>query len=134
MVNKYKGSIKRKRENKKKLQQFRDSRKCQDCGSKKGLTLHHIIPKSVGGQNIKTNCVILCRKCHNLEHSKNHKEKWSNEDIDLIILLRKQGYNYDDISGFLGRSISSCTTMVHNIKLGVDNLSNELRTPLIRKR
>lgn len=111
---------------KKSLKQWKRSQKCESCGSKKGLTLHHIIPKEVKGRNIKSNLIVLCRGCHNLEHSINHKKKWNNEDIDLIILLRKQGYSHDDISGFLGRSISSCTTMVHNIKLGVDNLSMEL--------
>lgn len=112
---------------KRSLKQWKQNKKCGSCGSKKGLTLHHIIPKEIKGRTIKSNLIVLCRGCHNLEHSINHKKKWCNEDIDLIILLRKQGYSYNDISGFLGRSISSCTTMVHNIKLRVDNLSMELR-------
>lgn len=114
------------KEHKNNLRKFRNSRQCQECGSKNHLTLHHIIPKSLDGKNVKSNIVVLCRKCHTKEHTMNHKKKWTNHDIELIILLRKQGYKYEDISCMLGRSIYACTTMVHNIKMGVDNLSMEI--------
>ena len=121
-----KQDIKKRKNYKIRLKQFRDSKKCQDCGKGNDLTLHHIIPKEVGGKSIKSNLMILCRSCHNQEHQDNHKKRWSNEDIELIILLRKQGYSHDQISEFIGRSISSVTTMVHNVKLKVDNLSNKI--------
>ena len=110
------------------LKQFRESRCCSECGSKKKLTLHHIIPKSLKGKSTKENLIVLCRNCHNKEHSlKPDSKRWTNDEIDLIVLLRKQGYTFDEISEMLDRSISSCTSMIHNIKLGVDNLSRELR-------
>lgn len=38
--------------------------KCQDCGTKHNLTIHHVKPKSEGGKNDIGNIEILCRGCH----------------------------------------------------------------------
>lgn len=43
--------------------------KCSECGSKYRLTLHHIIPKSEGGQHDILNFQLLCRKCHDIKHA-----------------------------------------------------------------
>jgi len=38
---------------------------CADCGEKpKKLTIHHIIPQSMGGKDTRDNAVGLCRQCH----------------------------------------------------------------------
>lgn len=37
---------------------------CWNCGSPKDLTRCHIVARSLGGQDIPSNYVILCRKCH----------------------------------------------------------------------
>ena len=42
---------------------------CAVCGSKKNLVLHHRIPKIEGGNNDKTNIVVLCEGCHKKIHS-----------------------------------------------------------------
>jgi len=42
----------------------RDGHQCVYCGSKKELTLDHIIPKSRGGSNDWTNLVTSCLKCN----------------------------------------------------------------------
>lgn len=42
----------------------RDGYECVYCGSKKDLTLDHVIPKSKGGQNTWTNLVTCCFKCN----------------------------------------------------------------------
>lgn len=42
----------------------RDNFKCVYCGSKKDLTLDHVIPKSKGGTNEWTNLVTCCTKCN----------------------------------------------------------------------
>ena len=41
----------------------RDSHECVYCGSKKDLTLDHVLPKSRGGGNEWTNLVTSCFKC-----------------------------------------------------------------------
>ena len=42
----------------------RDNHECAYCGSKKQLTLDHIIPKSRGGGNDWNNLVTCCFKCN----------------------------------------------------------------------
>lgn len=37
---------------------------CWNCGSPKDLTRCHIIARSLGGEDIPSNYVVLCRKCH----------------------------------------------------------------------
>jgi 5-methylcytosine-specific restriction endonuclease McrA len=42
----------------------RDNHECVYCGSKKQLTLDHVIPKSKGGRNEWNNLVTCCFKCN----------------------------------------------------------------------
>lgn len=42
----------------------RDKHKCQYCGSTKGLTIDHVIPKSKGGGDTWENLVVACSKCN----------------------------------------------------------------------
>lgn len=42
----------------------RDGNKCQYCGSTKGLTIDHVIPKSRGGTDSWENMVIACSHCN----------------------------------------------------------------------
>ena len=38
---------------------------CAWCGKKpKKLTIHHIVPQSMGGKDTRENAVGLCRSCH----------------------------------------------------------------------
>jgi 5-methylcytosine-specific restriction endonuclease McrA len=38
--------------------------KCKKCGTKKNLTIDHIIPLSKGGTNKFSNLQCLCKKCN----------------------------------------------------------------------
>lgn len=42
----------------------RDNYSCIYCGSKKDLTIDHVIPKSKGGQNTWSNLVACCSPCN----------------------------------------------------------------------
>ena len=42
----------------------RDGHTCQECGSKKFLTVDHVFPVSLGGTNDPTNLQTLCRPCN----------------------------------------------------------------------
>jgi hypothetical protein len=42
----------------------RDNYSCVYCGSKKDLTIDHVIPKSKGGQNTWNNLVTCCSPCN----------------------------------------------------------------------
>jgi CRISPR/Cas system Type II protein with McrA/HNH and RuvC-like nuclease domain len=52
----------------------RDNHECVYCGSKKDLTLDHVMPKSRGGSNEWTNLVTSCFKC-NLKKSNRTPEE-----------------------------------------------------------
>ena len=46
---------------------------CERCREKKSiiqLTLHHIVPKSMGGRDIDANLILLCAGCHSEKHEK----------------------------------------------------------------
>lgn len=42
----------------------RDGFQCQYCGTKKDLTLDHVIPSSKGGPHSWTNLVTACKRCN----------------------------------------------------------------------
>ena len=42
----------------------RDRHQCQYCGSKKNLTIDHVIPRSLGGKHSWDNVVIACQSCN----------------------------------------------------------------------
>lgn len=52
----------------------RDNYECVYCGSKKDLTLDHVVPKSKGGGNEWTNLVTSCFKCNLKKGSKTPEE------------------------------------------------------------
>jgi CRISPR/Cas system Type II protein with McrA/HNH and RuvC-like nuclease domain len=52
----------------------RDGNQCVYCGSKKELTIDHVIPKSRGGTNEWTNLVTCCSKCNLKKGNKTPEE------------------------------------------------------------
>ena len=51
----------------------RDKYRCQYCNKflyNREITIDHIIPKSLGGENSFLNCVISCHKCNNTKGNK----------------------------------------------------------------
>ncbi len=48
----------------------RDNFTCQKCGSRKNLTIDHIIPESKGGKTEIKNLQTLCRPCNSKKGSK----------------------------------------------------------------
>lgn len=49
----------------------RDHHTCQHCGSTDPtqLTIHHIIPRNLGGNNTPANLLTLCATCHQTLHT-----------------------------------------------------------------
>lgn len=52
----------------------RDGYQCGYCGSKRNLTIDHIIPRSKGGDNSWGNLVTCCSKCNNQKDDKTPEE------------------------------------------------------------
>ncbi|NBW36929.1 MAG: HNH endonuclease [Cytophagia bacterium] len=42
----------------------RDNFECQYCGTKRDLTIDHVIPKAQGGKDSWTNLVTACKRCN----------------------------------------------------------------------
>ena len=42
----------------------RDGRRCTLCGSTDRLEVHHLVPRSLGGQDAAYNLVTLCHRHH----------------------------------------------------------------------
>lgn len=42
----------------------RDNFECQYCGTKRDLTIDHVIPRAKGGQDTWTNLVTACKRCN----------------------------------------------------------------------
>ena len=62
----------------------RDNGRCQRCGNI-AVDEHHILYKSLGGDEKEENLICLCRSCHDQAHA-NGKEMF----IELLELQRRR--------------------------------------------
>jgi len=46
------------------------TKKCFMCGTTKIITKHHVVPLHVGGIDLKSNIVDMCKTHHDLFHKK----------------------------------------------------------------
>jgi 5-methylcytosine-specific restriction endonuclease McrA len=76
----------------------RDNNECQYCGTRRDLTLDHVIPSSKGGQHSWTNLVTACKKCN--------ARKGDNTPEGAGMILKRKPYKPSyalflrDVSGF----------------------------------
>ena len=47
----------------------RDGWRCQQCGSRTNLQVHHIQPRSQSGDDAEENLITVCSECHDQIHS-----------------------------------------------------------------
>ena len=50
----------------------RAENRCEQCGSIKDLSIHHIKPLSRGGTNHIDNLTVLCRRCNSRKGNRSH--------------------------------------------------------------
>lgn len=43
---------------------LKEHERCELCGSRRGLEVHHIIPQVCGGKSELSNLIVLCCSCH----------------------------------------------------------------------
>lgn len=48
---------------------------CVKCETTLGLTVHHFVPRSKGGEDVKSNRMVLCRGCHDDIHRGRSSER-----------------------------------------------------------
>ena len=46
---------------------FKRDGKCLKCGENNDLTIDHVVPVSMGGDNHHSNLQVLCRKCNSIK-------------------------------------------------------------------
>jgi 5-methylcytosine-specific restriction endonuclease McrA len=51
----------------------RDNCRCQFCGARSNLQVHHIIYRSHGGPDAEDNLITLCATCHEVTHLGNRR-------------------------------------------------------------
>ena len=89
--------------------------RCWRCGSERSLERCHIIPRSLGGEDIPSNYVLLCKRCHlenpNVDDTeimwdwlKVYKEQyydtfWINQALEEYERIYKKKFK-DDIAPF----------------------------------
>jgi len=56
----------------KEIRDKRDNNPCSECGTFKNLNVHHIDNNPLKTYD-EDNIIILCEKCHKLEHIKSNK-------------------------------------------------------------
>ena len=54
---------------------------CFNCGSDKGIELHHVVPLKLGGTNNLSNIVVLCHRCHCAAHHGRHIRNYCNKEV-----------------------------------------------------
>jgi 5-methylcytosine-specific restriction endonuclease McrA len=48
----------------------RDRWRCQHCGSRQNLQIHHEEPRSQSGDDVEENLITLCNSCHRRAHDR----------------------------------------------------------------
>lgn len=65
-----------------------ESKSCVACGSIGNLHQHHLVPRSAGGSDDKSNLITLCGSCHAKAHQV--KADWRNSELTRNALRRKK--------------------------------------------
>jgi len=100
----------------------RDNYQCRDCGSKKHLSIDHIIPVSRGGNSDDDNLQVLCMSCNT---TKGNKLKGEDKQTRPNESGRKQEFGLTSIQGQIELGLNNA----RNEPLIVDSLIPDLLTP-----
>ena len=53
--------------------------RCYNCGCEENIEYHHIVPMFLGGNDVITNVVPLCNRCHKVAHKGRHMHRYTNK-------------------------------------------------------
>lgn len=57
----------------------RDGKACRNCQHPRGLDVHHVIFRSLGGSDDPSNLIALCQRCHKDAHGHVLKIRWKDD-------------------------------------------------------
>ena len=64
----------------------RDGRRCQGCGKKDALSIHHIKPRNEDGTNAQENLITLCSVCHDCVEVSEEKPR----TLDTVLRIARR--------------------------------------------
>ena len=68
---------------------------CEECGGE-ATDIHHLTPRSLGGENTVDNLIALCRTHHETAHaSKLYNEQLRQKHIDYLLEFEESGLRTD---------------------------------------
>jgi len=71
---------------------------CRVCSDSYGLQRHHLVPRSLGGDDIDANLIPLCARCHDLwEHG-----TWHRAEVGALIRMFLTAAEEDYVMAKLG--------------------------------
>jgi len=85
----------------------RDDYTCQNCGARGGslgdaqLEAHHIVPKSSGGSDKKSNLKTLCSQCHKAVHGNRTAPTGRIRDTNTGSSAKTSGGNHQEEKSLL---------------------------------
>jgi hypothetical protein len=71
--------------------------RCESCGSKEQLQVHHLRYPKVWGEEKPEDLQVLCRKCHCAAHGIKYKPdtKWHHKERNRLLKEKKKGKKRD---------------------------------------
>ena len=125
----------------------RDSHTCVNCSCTEDLYIHHIVPRSVGGEDKLSNLCTLCGQCHSKVHDRNlvhirtlsreaqiksgntgGRPPLSLEKMKEAVALRKAGLSYRQISNQVGISLTSAWKVFQQYEQRSDQVQQVFET------
>lgn len=106
-------------------------KKCKRCESKKKLHVHHKTYERLGNENIETDLVVLCNKCHDKYHKK-HKHT-SIETTDKFINNEQTNFSKKKSNKEIKKELRLSFKPDKNRKKKVDELKKLLGNKKIQK-
>lgn len=102
----------------------KSDKKCAECGTKKDLSVDHIIPRVLGGSNRLRNIQILCKKC-NMEKGEDlnflQKIKFF---FGIVEYVRKTNVNSSKVRYYAKTKAQSNRDKIKDLNKKVDDMGD----------
>lgn len=108
--------------------------KCELCGSKRGLQLHHCVPDTCGGKDTEENLILICAVCHTklTPNGELTSRGIKNRRIDWIVktVLEEKINFYNEVESCLERNGNLKVSDVMDI---YDKINFEMENEILKE-